>query len=138
MDALRQLNWPLIVVLGIVALARPLARIVFAESSLPTPVIALGMTGIVTLVWALGLGLSRSPNPLLGGVFTGLVYAVGAILLSAVLSSALHGRLEGPVADPIAIVPMLLINAVWGAFAGALALVIRRLRWGAWELQRIG
>lgn len=137
MNTFRELNWPLLIILGLLGLVRPLARITLEGTQLPTPVIALGMTALVTLVWALGLGQSRAANPLLGGTITGLVYAVGAIILSGILSLILHGQLEGPLARPLAIVPMLLINAIWGAIAGGLALVVRRLRWGTWTLERV-
>lgn len=142
MNTLRQLIWPLIIVLGILGLVRPLARIVFEGAQLPTPVIALSMTLLVTIVWmagcwVLGLGLSRAANPLLGGIATGLVYAIGAIVLSAILSPILLGHLEGPLSNPFAIVPMLLTNAVWGAIVGGLALVVRRIRWGTWTTGRV-
>lgn len=137
MNTLRELNWPLPVILGLVGLIRPLARITLERSALPTALIALSMTAVVTVMWALGIGLARSANPLLGGIVTGLVYAVGAIILSGILSPILLGQLDGPLARPFAIVPMLLVNALWGALAGGLAMIVRRLRWGTWTLERI-
>lgn len=134
---MRELNWPLLIILGLLGLARPLARITLEGTQLPTAVIALSLTVAVTIIWALGIGLARSPNPLLAGIITGLVYAIGAILLSGILSPILHGHLEGPLAQPSAIVPMLLINALWGGFAGALALLVRRVRWGTWTLDQV-
>lgn len=133
MNTIRELNWPLIIVLGLAGLARPITRMIFDGQGVTSAVLALGMTAVVTIAWALALGLSRSPQPVLGGVATGLIYALGAIILSAVLSPILLGRLDGTLANPIAIVPMLLTNAVWGAAAGAIALVVRRVRWGTWN-----
>lgn len=137
MNTLRQLNWLLIIVLGILGLVRPLARIVFEGTQMPTAVMALSTTGLVTVVWALGLGLSRAGNPMLGGIATGLVYALGAIVLSGILSPILLGHVEGPLSNPLAIVPMLLTNAVWGGLAGGLALLVRRVRWGTWTMGRV-
>ena len=137
MNTLRDLNWPLIIVLGIVGLVRPLARIVFDGTQVPTAVVALGTTVLVTVVWALGLGLARAGNPMLGGIATGLVYALGAIVLSGILSPTLLGHLAGPLSNPLAIVPMLGANAVWGAIAGGLALLVRRVRWGTWTRARV-
>lgn len=134
---MRELNWPLLIILGVLGLARPLARITFEGTHLPPGAIALSMTGLVTIMWGLGLGLARAANPLLGGIITGLIYAFGAIILSGILSPILNGHLDGPLAHPWAIVPMLLINALWGGVAGALALLVRRLRWGTWTLDRV-
>lgn len=137
MNRIRKLDWPLLIILGLLGLIRPLARIIFEETDLPTAVIALSLTVLVTLMWSLGLGLARVANPVLGGIVTGLVYAIAAIILSAILSPVLLGRLEGPLAQPLAIVPMLVTNAGWGAIAGGLALFVRRLRWGTWTLDRV-
>ncbi|WP_231442005.1 hypothetical protein [Brevibacterium zhoupengii] len=138
MKYFRELKWPLLIILGLLGLVRPVARIALENSGLPTPPIALGMTALVTLVWVLVLGLSRSVNPLLSGVVVALVYALGAIILSGILSPILLGHLEGPLAQPLAIIPMLVTNAVWGVIAGGLALLVRRLRWGTWTLNRVG
>lgn len=51
-----------------------------------------------------------------------------AILLSEILSPSLLGHLTGPLAHPVALVPMLLTNGVWGALTGALALLLQRAR----------
>lgn len=138
MKYLRELKWPLLIILGLLGLVRPVARIALENSGLPTPAIALGTTALVTLVWVLALGLSRSANPLLSGGIVGVVYALGAIILSGVLSPILLGHLEGPLAQPLAIIPMLVTNAVWGVIAGGLALLVRRLRRGTWTLNRLG
>jgi hypothetical protein len=63
-------------------------------------------------------------------VVVGLTYAVLSMLLAAVLSPLLTGEAQGPLANPVAIVPVLLTNAVWGALAGLLALAVRRARDG--------
>lgn len=138
MKYFRELKWPLLIILGLLGLVRPVARIALESSGLPTQSIALGLTALVTLVWVLALGLSRSANPLLSGGIVGLVYALGAIILSGILSPILLGHLEGPLAQPLAIIPMLVTNAVWGVIAGGLALLVRRLRWGTWTLNRLG
>ncbi|GAA1851437.1 DUF808 domain-containing protein [Brevibacterium marinum] len=137
MNSLRELNWPLLVVLGLLGLVRPAARITLEGTQLPTAVIALGMTVLVTGLWALGLGLARAANPVLGGIVAGLVYAIGAIILSGLLSPILLGHLEGPLAQPLAIAPMLATSGVWGAIAGGLGLIVRRIRWGTWTTGRV-
>lgn len=131
MNTFRSLSWPLIIPLGLLGLVRPIVRIVLEGASVATPVIALTMTGLITIVWTLVLGLSRAKHLLVSGIATGLVYAIGAIILSGILSPILLGHLDGPLADPIAIIPMLLTNVIWGVLVGALALAARRIRAGS-------
>ena len=40
----------------------------------------------------------------------------------------LDGELQGPLAHPVAIVPVLLVNALWGLIAGLLAVSAAKLR----------
>jgi hypothetical protein len=82
----------------------------------------------VTAVWVLVVGLGRVAQPVLTLVGAGLAYGVFAIALSGILSPILSGELQGPLAMPIAIVPMLLVNALWGLVAGGLALLVARVR----------
>ena len=119
----------LVLGLGLLALVRPLAGIVVEQSGheLGAPPRLL-LTAAITLVWVAVVGLGRTPRPVLTLVLAGTVYAVAAIALSGILSPLLLGHLTGPLAQPLAIVPMLLLNAVWGLIAGMLALGVRRLR----------
>ncbi len=121
-------SWAAAVGLGLLALLRPVARLSGAVDALGTPAGPLLLTGAVTAVWVLVVGLSRLPRPVLTLTLAGVVYAVATIPLSAVLSTVLDGSLAGPLATPVAIVPLLLVNAAWGALAGVLALAVRHLR----------
>lgn len=129
MNTITKLQWPLILGLGALALVRPLIRTVedqLGAGGLPAgPVI---VTGVITAIWVLVVGLTRTAHPVLTLLFTGLAYAAFAILLSGILSPMLTGELQGPLATPLAIIPMLATNALWGLAAGALALVVQRLR----------
>jgi predicted neutral ceramidase superfamily lipid hydrolase len=131
MDVLKGLHWPLIAGLGALALVRPLIRIVGGQLGVDEPpALAVVVTVVITLVWVAVVGLTRVPRPVLTLVLVGLVYAVLSMLLAAVLSPVLDGRAQGPLANPVAIVPVLLTNAVWGLVAGVLALGVRRARGG--------
>ncbi|WP_214404207.1 hypothetical protein [Pseudonocardia lacus] len=131
METLRELHWPLVLGLGALALVRPLVRIVGGQAGIDEPpAVAVAVTLAISLVWIAVVGLTRVAHPLLTLVMVGLTYAVLSMLLAAVLSPLLTGRAQGPLATPVAIVPVLLTNAVWGAAAGLLALVLRRLRSG--------
>ncbi|ASR37695.1 hypothetical protein BAY61_24835 [Prauserella marina] len=124
----RGLNVPLVLGLSALALVRPLFSIVGWSDVLGTPATPLILTGGITLVWVLIVGLSKVREPVWTLVAAGIGYAVMATALSAVLSPIANGELEGPLAKPMAIIPMLLTNALWGLVAGGLALLLQRAR----------
>jgi uncharacterized protein with PQ loop repeat len=129
MTNLRSLNWPLIIGLGALALIRPATRIVESQLDIENPAaVPIILTIGISIVWIIVVGLSKNAAPLLTLVFAGLVYGVLSIILSGILSPIIDGHLDGPLANPIAVVPVLLINGVWGLAAGALALVVQRAR----------
>ncbi|WP_043536442.1 hypothetical protein [Saccharomonospora cyanea] len=129
MDVLKELRWPLVLGLGVLALARPVVNTVFdhidADRPAGLPVI---LTSVITVLWIAAVGFSAVTRPVLTLVCTGLAYAVLSTVLSGVLSPLLTGELQGPLAKPFAIVPMLLVNGLWGAAAGSLALLLQRAR----------
>lgn len=123
-----RLNWPLVLGLAALALIRPLFSIVGLSDALGKPGTPLVLTATITLTWALVVGLNQVREPVVTLVASGLAYAVMVIGLSAVLSPILTGELQGPLAMPLAIIPLLVTNALWGVAAGGLALLIRGLR----------
>jgi hypothetical protein len=124
--ALARLNWPLIGLLTVIALVRPMFSIVGWADALGKPATPLILTGAITLAWVLIVGLARVAYPVPTLVAAGLGYAVATIVISAVLSPLLTGELQGPLAMPLAIIPLLITNAIWGLIAGALALLVQR------------
>ncbi|MFD5307548.1 MULTISPECIES: hypothetical protein [Streptomyces] len=128
---LRRLNRPMVALLAAVALVRPVFSVTGATDALGRPLTPLLLTLLISLAWILALGLSRVREPLLTAVAAGVAYAVAALVLSGVLSPVLTGELRGPLARPQAVLPMLLVNGVWGAVCGVCALGVRRLRGGS-------
>ncbi|HIY67073.1 MAG TPA: hypothetical protein H9830_12460 [Candidatus Agrococcus pullicola] len=129
MNNKRTLHWPLIVGLAILALVRPLTRIVTEQAGIELgPAVPIFLTVLVSAAWISIVGFSRNESPLLTLLLAGIAYAIFAIGLSGILSPVLNGELQGPLANPIAIAPMLLLNAAWGLAAGALAMLIQHLR----------
>ncbi|WP_375000357.1 hypothetical protein [Aeromicrobium sp. CTD01-1L150] len=127
-SVIRDLNWPLVLGLGALALLRPLFSIVGLSDALGKPATPLLLTAAITLAWVLIVGLSSVRQPVATLVAAGLAYAVGAIVLSAVLSPILTGELQGPLAMPLAIIPLFVTNAIWGLIAGAMALLLQQMR----------
>jgi len=112
-----------------VALVRPGVSIV--ESALGVsdpPAVPILLTVAISAVWIAVVGLSRTARPVLTLVLTGLSYAVLVLVLSAIVSPIITGSLQGPLANPVAIIPLLGTNAIWGLITGVLALLVQRLR----------
>ncbi|MEU4345558.1 hypothetical protein AB0H00_30615 [Nocardia sp. NPDC023852] len=126
---LKTLNWPLILGLGALALIRPLIRIIEDQADFDlSPLVPIAMTLGITVIWIAAVGLTKVREPLLTLVCTGLTYGTLSMVLSAIVSPILTGHLEGPFATPIAIVPVLIVNAIWGLLAGVIGLAIQRAR----------
>lgn len=118
------LSVKLVLGLAAIGLIRPLMRI----SGFDLPGGQWVLTGLVTLVWVGMAGLGRVRRPVLTLLLAGLTYGLYIIPISAVVSILLTGSVQGPVALPIAIIPILVINTIWGAGAGLLALAVQNLR----------
>lgn len=124
-----RLNWLLILGLGLLALARPLTNIVLDQLEIDLgPVVPLGWTVIISVIWICAVGLTRTVAPVATLLLTGLAYGVFAIALSGILSPLLLGELRGPLTTPIGAVAVLATNAVWGVITGAIALALQRAR----------
>jgi hypothetical protein len=125
MNKLEQLHWRLIINMGALALIRPLLNITGAMEGLGRPFGPIFLTILISVVWLAIVVFANVRNPLLTLVCAGITYGVFAILLSAILSPILTGTLAGPITNPLAIVAVLITNAIWGGIVGLLGLAIR-------------
>ncbi len=125
MNKLKQLHWPLIIGMGALALIRPVMNITGLMEGLGRPFGPILMTVLISLTWLAIVVLVRVREPLLTLVFTGITYGVFAILIGAILSPLLTGELRGPITNPVAIVAVLITNAIWGALVGLCALALQ-------------
>lgn len=118
-----RLSWPLIVLLGVLALVRPVLSITGLMEVLGRPWAPVAATVVISIVWLAAVVWRRDARPVLTLTCAGLVYGVLAVVLSAVLSPVLHGQLMGPLASPggVGVVMVLVVNAAWGAAVGLLA-----------------
>ncbi|TNY36572.1 hypothetical protein [Thermomonospora catenispora] len=124
----RRVDWPMACLLTAIALVRPLFSIAGWSEALGKPATPLLLTAAITLLWILigAFGRIREPLPTL--ICAGAAYAVVAIVASGILSPILTGELQGPLATPIAVFPVIAVNVLWGAFCGVCAQALRRLR----------
>lgn len=127
MNTLKQLHWPLIVGLGALALIRPVLSITGLMDGLGRPFGPVLITILTSLAWLAIVVLVRARQPLLTLIFAGISYGVFAILISAVVSPVLRGQLSGPLTNPIAVVAVLITNAIWGGLVGVCALAIQAM-----------
>lgn len=112
----------LILVLGAIALIRPLSRItgiidIFGNRARGS----LLMTLIVSGIWIFIVVKNKFENPVSTLVYAGLSYGVFSIILSGILSPILTGRLQGPLVFPPAIFIILILNIIWGFITGVIA-----------------
>lgn len=121
------LQWPLILGLGALALARPVMSMAGLLDVIGQPTASITISAIISLVWLAAVVLARVHRPILTLVLAGVSYGVFAIILSAVFSPILTGQLQGPVTNPFAIVSVLISNAIWGLVVGLFAWVITRV-----------
>lgn len=128
MDSIKNLNWPLVLGLGALGLVRPALNITGVAEDLGKPWTPILVTIGISLLWIAVVGLTRVAQPLRTLVFAGTAYGAFAIIASGILSPILLGELHGPLANPVAIVGVVAVNAFWGLITGLLALGVRRLR----------
>lgn len=123
----KTLPWTLILGLGSLALIRPVLRMTGVADGVGTAVVALASTAVITVIWVLVVGLSRLSQPIVILVAAGVAYSLLAVVLSAIASPVIDGELRGPLANPISLLPLVLLNALWGFVAGCLAAGLQRL-----------
>ena len=126
MTKLNQLHWPLIIGMGALALLRPFFSLTGIMDRLGRPFGPLLLTGLISLAWLLIVVLGKVRYPVLTLVCTGAVYGIFALVLSAILSPLLTGTLTGPVTNPLALVAVLLTNAIWGGLVGLVGVALRK------------
>lgn len=122
MAKVEQLHWPLIMGMGALALIRPFLNITGLMEYLGRPLGPLLITLLISLVWLAIVVLNRVQSPLRTLIWTGMTYGVFAILLSALLSPLLEGHYSGPLRSPVAVISVLITNAIWGGLVGLVAL----------------
>lgn len=126
MNDSRQLHWPLIVGMGALALIRPFMNMTGLMDVLGRPFGPIMMTVLISVAWLAIVVVGRVRAPVRTLVFTGAVYGMFAIAISAILSPILTGQLSGPITNPFAIVSVLITNAIWGLAVGLVAWALQQ------------
>ncbi|MCL4858107.1 MAG: hypothetical protein KJZ93_01820 [Caldilineaceae bacterium] len=127
MNKIEQLQWPLIMGMGALALVRPFLSIVGWMDGLGRPAGPLLVSGLISLAWLAIAVFGRVRQPVLTLMGAGVAYGFFAILISAILAPVHMGAWAGPVTNPFATLAVLLTNAFWGALTGSLALLLQKL-----------
>ncbi|MCW2132029.1 hypothetical protein B0G38_001188 [Arthrobacter sp. VKM Ac-2550] len=124
------LQWPLIFGLGALGLIHPLTHMTGVAEALGVQAVAPVLILAIALAWILIVGLGNVGRPVLTLVLAGVTYAVYLVVISALLTPILTGELQGPLAMPFVLIPLVLTNAFYGLVAGLLA-------WGVQGLRRV-
>lgn len=120
-------NWKLIIILGAMALIRPLTSILGVAEILGQPYTSLGLTLLISLAWIGAVVLVKNERPFFTLMMAGVFYAVVVIIFSGILSPVLSGELQGPLTNPLAVISVLLTNIIWGLITGCISWVIMKI-----------
>lgn len=116
---LSDLHWPLIFVLGAVALVRPTLSILGYSDGRPW--LSILATVLIMVVWIGAVLIRRVQQPIITLVAVGGMYAVLAMILNVAIQGD-FSRLP-----LFGIVGILVTNLVWGGISGLIASGIRRV-----------
>lgn len=116
---LSDLDWPLIFILGAVALVRPTLSILGYSDGRPW--LSILATVLIMVVWIGAVLIRRVQQPIITLVAVGGMYAVLAMVLNVGIQRN-FSRLP-----LIGIVGILATNLVWGGISGLIASGIRRV-----------
>lgn len=115
----------LMLVLGAIALVRPVMKITGVMDLLGQQFGSILMTVLISLIWLIVVLRKKVSSPVTILVGAGLSYALFAILLSGIVSPLLDGKLQGPLTNPLALVSVFTTNAVWGLLIGGIAKLLQ-------------
>ncbi|GIO16581.1 hypothetical protein J19TS2_61360 [Cohnella xylanilytica] len=121
-------NGLLILGLGALALIRPIMKMTGVMELIGQAFGSILTTVLISLAWLAIVLAKRVSSPVTVLVGAGLCYAALAIVLSGIASPLIDGKLQGPLTNPLAIVSVLAINAVWGLIVGGIAKALSRQR----------
>jgi hypothetical protein len=117
-------SWPVVLGLGSLALLWPLAELTGLSDAIGQPTMALGLFGLVAVVWIGTVGFCRVPRPVLTLTVAGAVY--GGILV--VISFAFSTRPDlGSVVAAGAALFEIVRSALLGSIAGLLARALQKV-----------
>jgi hypothetical protein len=126
MRRLRQIDWPLVLGLGCLALVHPLLNITGLINVVGRPQGPWLVTALVSAVWVATVVLNRVSEPVATLALTGLAAGLAVLVVSALLAPAFVPGPGGLLANPIVVVAVLGANTLWGILAGLVAAGLRR------------
>jgi len=128
-EHLRQLPWRLIFVLALVQLARPiLSTAGFFDNFRPQgPIIA---TALIALIWVGVTVIGKVREPVIVLAMAGAAYAVIGVAMAVFLQAFFTWGPEETASIPVLLTAGLIggivVNVIWGAFLGLVAIGIKR------------
>lgn len=117
-------NLLLILGLGALALVRPIMKMTGIMDLIGQAFGSILITVLISLAWLMLVLFKRTAYPVVILVFAGLSYALFAIIISGIASLLIDGTMQGPLTNPLAMVSVFAVNAVWGLIVGVIANVL--------------
>jgi hypothetical protein len=128
-EQLRQLPWKLIFLLALIQLTRPISSTAgFFDNFWPQgPIIS---TALLALIWIGVAVIGKVREPVKVFAMAGATYAVIGVVMAVFLQTFFTWNPEETASIPLLLTAGLLggivVNAIWGAFLGVVAIVIQR------------
>jgi drug/metabolite transporter (DMT)-like permease len=129
-EQLRQLPWKLIFILALIQLSRPiLSTAGFFDNFRPQgPIIA---TALIALVWVGVAAIGKVREPVKVLAVAGATYAVIGVAMAVFLQTFFTWSPEETASIPLlltaGLVGGIVVNAIWGALLGIVAIVIQKV-----------
>jgi drug/metabolite transporter (DMT)-like permease len=128
-EQLRQLPWKVIFVLALIQLTRPISSTAgFFDNFRPQgPIIA---TALIALIWVGVAVIGKVREPVKVLAMAGATYAVIGVVMAVFLQTFFTWSPEETASIPLlltaGLVGGIVVNAIWGAFLGIVAIVIQK------------
>ena len=128
-EQLRQLPWKLIFVLALIQLTRPISSTAgFFDNFRPQgPIIA---TALIALIWVSVAVIGKVREPVKVLAMAGATYAIIGVVMAVFLQTFFTWSPEETASIPLlltaGLVGGIVVNAIWGALLGIVAIVIQK------------
>lgn len=129
---LQALPWRLILLLGLVALIRPIIKILADFNNFEiSPAITIIITSVIAAIWIGAVVIQKLRDPIITLAAAGAVYGIASIIIAVIIQSIApeSGSEEAtiPFLLTIGFVATTLYNIVWGGLLGLIAKLIMKL-----------
>lgn len=130
---IKQLPWKLIIILGLIGLIRPVAKIIgdIVGYSIP-PIGTYALTAAIAILWIAAVVKLKVKQPIHTLACVGAVYAMGSIAMAVIIQLSIPALSDSeaniPVLLTVGLIASTLFNMVYGALLGVIASILQKSR----------